>query len=153
MPSTSLRSPLSSQELTAKEHALALLTVDEWPELEQVKALHRALKKADEDFVASFRENGGMVGIGKVGRLTTNEASFLLTTALKNSGLFSSLVYPSLRVPADHQNLPNRTLHKYESLREYCLHRKYFYASRLRTQLTTVSNVHQREARARATFT
>ena len=55
--------------MTAKEHALALLTVDDWPELDQVKSLHRALKKADENWVAAFRENGGMVGIGKVGHL------------------------------------------------------------------------------------
>lgn len=65
----SLRFPLSAQELTAREHALALLTVEDWPELDQIKALHKALKKADEDWVAAFRENLGMDGIGKVSPL------------------------------------------------------------------------------------
>lgn len=54
------------QEVTAKDYATALLEVDDLPELKQVKALHKALKTATEDWIASFRDNGGVAGIYKV---------------------------------------------------------------------------------------
>lgn len=54
------------QEVTAKDYADSLIEVEDLPELKEVKALHKALKKADQDWVASFRDNGGMAGIYKV---------------------------------------------------------------------------------------
>lgn len=53
------------QEVTAKDYADSLM-VEDLPELNEVKALHKALKKADEEWVASFRDNGGMAGMYKV---------------------------------------------------------------------------------------
>lgn len=43
-----------------------LMEVEDLPELDDVRALHKALKKADEDWVASFRDSGGMAGVCKV---------------------------------------------------------------------------------------
>ena len=56
----------SFQMMTAKDHAVSLMEAEALPELNDVKALHKALKAADEDWVRSFRDSGGMVGIGKV---------------------------------------------------------------------------------------
>lgn len=43
-----------------------LISVEDLPELRDVHALHKALKKADEDFVALFRDGGGMIGVYNV---------------------------------------------------------------------------------------
>lgn len=56
----------SVQEVTAKDYAEKLLQVEDLPELKDVKALHKALKRADEPWIASFRDSDGMVGIYKV---------------------------------------------------------------------------------------
>ncbi len=42
------------------------MEVEDLPDLKEIKALHRALKKSDEEFVAEFRDSGGMAGIYKV---------------------------------------------------------------------------------------
>lgn len=42
------------------------MDVEDLPELKEIKELHRALKKADEDWIASFRDTGGVAGIYKV---------------------------------------------------------------------------------------
>eukprot|EP00903_Cladosiphon_okamuranus_P008076 g7790.t1 len=54
-----------TREMTAKDYAESLLQVEDLPELKDVKALHKALKRADETWVASFRENEGITGIYK----------------------------------------------------------------------------------------
>lgn len=54
------------QEVTAKDYADSLLQVEDLPELKDVKALHKALKRADETWVTSFRESDGITGIYKV---------------------------------------------------------------------------------------
>lgn len=54
------------QEKSAKDFADSLMEVQDLPELKEIKELYRALKKADEDWVASFRDNGGVAGIYKV---------------------------------------------------------------------------------------
>ena len=56
----------SFQRMTAKEHAEFLMKAVAFPEMEYVKALHKALKAADEEWVRSFQDSEGMVGIGKV---------------------------------------------------------------------------------------
>lgn len=60
------RPALVVQEVTAKDYAEKLLQLEDLPELKDVKALHKALKKAEEPWIASFRDSDGMVGIYKV---------------------------------------------------------------------------------------
>lgn len=57
------------QEVTAKDYAESLIQVEDLPDLKKIKALHKALKRADEEWISSFRDNGGMAGIYKVCRL------------------------------------------------------------------------------------
>lgn len=42
------------------------METEDLPDLKEVKALHKALKKADEEWVETFRDSGGMGGIYKV---------------------------------------------------------------------------------------
>ncbi len=42
------------------------MEMGDFPDLKEIKELHWALKKSDEDFVADFRDSGGMTGIYKV---------------------------------------------------------------------------------------
>ncbi|CAM9520938.1 unnamed protein product, partial [Hapterophycus canaliculatus] len=53
------------KEVTAEDYAKSLIEVEDLPELKKVKALHKALKRADEQWICSFRDNGGMAGIYK----------------------------------------------------------------------------------------
>lgn len=43
-----------------------LLETQDLPELDRVKALHKELKKAEEEWVEEFRECNGVAGIYKV---------------------------------------------------------------------------------------
>ena len=52
--------------MTAEEYGVFLMEIDGLPELDDIKALHKTLKTADEEWVTKFREVGGMAGIGKV---------------------------------------------------------------------------------------
>lgn len=73
------------QELTPEDYARTLLNTADLPDLTTVKELYKALKKADEGWVADFREANGMAGIYKVTTLLIN--AILLTSTKYDSFL------------------------------------------------------------------
>lgn len=71
------------------------MEVEDFPDLMVVKELQRALKAADEEWIASFRDSGGMEGICKV-RFSTAVTNY---TTRKATDIFIYMLISALADP------------------------------------------------------